>query len=136
MNPELLLQQARAALERGASQEEVNARIRVVTGGEFTSLEALQIQAEPPEGLGGNLRALGSAAKDVITGAVTNPREHFRGTAEDLLSMYQGLTLGWGDEILDALGKAMGKEGVGGEMRRALEEMPTRRRVAGEIAGG
>jgi hypothetical protein len=96
MDPERLLQQAQAALERGASIEDVNARLQMVSQGEFRTLSELQSRVAPT----------GPGAAQTEPGedpGSRNPalRDFFR-------SMWQGATLGAAPEIAGMIPRGMG----------------------------
>lgn len=143
MNPEeirALLQEVAAARADGMSDQEINAAFREHNV-PFQSVGTLEKVAanlgvgENPSSLGENVRSLGSAAKDAVKSLVSNPREHLRPMVDDMLAQYQGFTLGFGDDILNAIGGATGREGVGEEVKERVAQMPTRRRVMNEIGG-
>ena len=138
MDPEIMLQQAEAALQRGASPDEVDARVQEVSGGEYQSVDALRVAARPGSA-GENLRtlgkSLGGAARDLVTHPLDYLRKNHSAAADETLAMYEGATLNWGDELLGAAGKAFGKEGVGEATRQRMKDMPKGRRVMGEIVG-
>jgi hypothetical protein len=121
MDPERLLQQAQAALERGASPAEVNARLQEASGGQFRNIAALHqaVQfADAPRGV----------------------REAAQAITDDLLNLGQGLTFGFADEAVGAVSRLFGRPEVGERFaertREAQERVGTGRRMLGEVAGG